>query len=420
VQARSAHKLSVHILIAMGLALICGWVLKSFVAPETAVAVHVIDGGFNAVGQIFIRSLQLLVIPLVFVSLVCGTSSLTDLAQLGRIGGKTFALYMVTTAAAITLAILFALVFKPGKGVALDAGEFVPKESPPMWDVLINLMPKNPIEAMAEGNMLQVIVFSLLLGIAISQSGEAGKRLAMLFEDWNTVILKLVHLLVLLAPYGVFCLLTRVIYQLGLDAIAPLAKYFGVVLFTLLVQLLLVYPALVTFLARANPICFLTKMKEAWVFAFSTASSNATLPITLSTVREKLGVSNRIASFSVPLGATINMDGTAIMQGVATVFIAQVYAIDLSLIQILTVIATATLASIGTAGVPGVGLIMLTLVLQQVGLPIEGIAMIIGIDRLLDMTRTAVNITGDAAVACVVANSENEFDRAVFNAPDSP
>ena len=416
-QAKSAHKLSVHILIAMGLAIVAGAVLKGVVAPDSAFAINVIDGAFNAIGQIFIRSLQLLVIPLVFVSLVCGTSSLTDIAQLGRIGGKALGLYMLTTAAAITLAIVFALLFSPGKGVALEAGEFEVKASPSMWDVLINIMPKNPIEAMAEGNMLQVILFSVLLGIAISQSGNAGKRLNEFFEDWNTVILKLVHILVMLAPYGVFCLLTRVVYQLGLDAIAPLAKYFGTVLFALLIQLTVVYPTLVTVFARANPVPFLSKMKGAWVFAFSTASSNATLPITLAAVREKLVVSNRIASFSVPLGATINMDGTAIMQGVATVFIAQVYGIDLTMTQILMVIATATLASIGTAGVPGVGLIMLTLVLQQVGLPIEGIAMIIGIDRLLDMSRTAVNITGDAAVACIVANSENEFDRETFNDP---
>lgn len=404
---------------AMGLALLFGLALKFSLAPDSAIATHVIHGGFNAVGQIFIRSLQLLVIPLVFVSLVCGTSSLTDLKQLGRIGGKTMGLYMLTTAAAITLAVVFALLISPGSGVQMTGGDFEAKAAPPLWDTFINIMPKNPIEAMAEGNMLQVILFSILLGIAISQSGESGKRLNAFFEDMNVVILKLVHLLVLLAPYGVFCLLTRVTYELGFDAIASLAKYFGVVLFTLLVQLLLVYPALVTMFARANPVTFLSKMKEAWIFAFSTASSNATLPITLSTVREKMGVSNRIASFSVPLGATINMDGTAIMQGVATVFIAQVYGIDLSLNQILMVITTATLASIGTAGVPGVGLIMLTLVLQQVGLPIEGIAMIIGIDRLLDMTRTAVNITGDAAVACVVANSENEWDRQVFNDPEA-
>jgi Na+/H+-dicarboxylate symporter len=283
--------------------------------------------------------------------------------------------------------------------------------------VLIEIIPKNPVAAMAEGQMLQLILFSVLIGIAISLSGEAGQRLNAVFEDWNTVILKLVHILILLAPYGVFCLLTGVVFELGLDAIAPLAKYFGVVLLALMVQLLVVYPSLFALLVRANPLQFLTKMRSAWLFAFSTASSNATLPITLATVRERLGVSNRIAAFSVPLGATINMDGTAIMQGVATVFIAQVYGIDLSLAQILTVILTATLASIGTAGVPGVGLIMLTLVLQQVGLPVEGIAMIIGIDRLLDMTRTAVNITGDAAVACIVGHSEQEMDRRVFENP---
>jgi Na+/H+-dicarboxylate symporter len=415
--ATGSHKLSVQIVVAMVLAILAGALARLWLPADGVVAQVLIDGAFDSLGQIFIRSLQLLVVPLVFVSLVCGTSSLTDIRQLGRIGVKTVSMYLLTTALAISLAISLGLLFDPGLGVALQAEAFEIKPSPSLWQVLIEIMPKNPVAAMAEGQMLQLILFSVLLGIAISQSGEAGQRLNAVFEDWNTVILKLVHIRILLAPYGVFCLLTGVVFELGLDAIAPLAKYFGVVLLALMVQLLVVYPSLFALLVRANPLQFLTKMRSAWLFAFSTASSNATLPITLATVRERLGVSNRIAAFSVPLGATINMDGTAIMQGVATVFIAQVYGIDLSLAQILTVILTATLASIGTAGVPGVGLIMLTLVLQQVGLPVEGIAMIIGIDRLLDMTRTAVNITGDAAVACIVGHSEQEMDRRVFENP---
>jgi len=271
---------------------------------------------------------------------------------------------------------------------------------------------------MAEGKMLQIIVFALLLGMAVNHSGEAGQRIRANFEDWNTVVLNLVTMLMKLAPYGVFALLFTLFARQGLSAIEELSVYFGTVVLVLLIQALFVYPAILTVLARLNPIMFLNKMRNVQLFAFSTASSNATLPVTMRTVEKRLGVDNRVASFSLPLGATLNMDGTAIMQGVATVFIAQAYGIELSAIDFLTVIATATLASIGTAGVPGVGLVMLSMVLTQVGLPVEGIALIIGVDRLLDMMRTAVNVTGDATVTCVVAKSEQQLDEAVFNNPD--
>lgn len=377
-----------------------------------------VDGIFHVGGEIFIASLKMLVVPLVFVSLVCGTCSLSDTSKLGRLGGKSIGLYILTTALAISLAIGAALLVGPGNGVEMQSdATFDVSSAPTLAQVFINIFPSNPIQSMASGNMLQIIVFAVLFGLAVALSGQAGERVAALFNDFNEIIMKLVTLLMNLAPYGVFFLMAKLFTTLGFETIASLLKYFLVVLFVLLFHGMAVYPTLLKSLTGLNPLIFLRKMRDAALFAFSTSSSNATLPVTMETVNKKLGVNNSISSFTVPLGATINMDGTAIMQGVATVFIAQVFGVDLTLSDYLMVILTATLASIGTAGVPGVGLIMLAMVLQQVGLPVEGIALIIGVDRLLDMTRTSVNITGDAMVSIVVAKSEGEFDERVFNDP---
>jgi Na+/H+-dicarboxylate symporter len=374
-----------------------------------------VDGIFNIGGQIFVNSLKMLVVPLVFVSLVCGTCSLSDPKKLGRLGGKSISLYLLTTAIAITIAMTLALVINPGEGVSIaSSATFDAKQAPSLTDVIINMFPTNPINAMSSGNMLQVIVFALLIGIAMALSGEAGKRLTAVFEDLNTVILKLVSILMNIAPYGVFFLMAKLFSYIEGDLIVKLIFYFGTVLLALFIHALIVYPLLLKSFSGLNPVIFLNKIKELCIFAFSTSSSSATMPVTLETATKKLGADNKVASFTIPLGATINMDGTAIMQGVATVFIAQVFAVDLSINDYLMVILTATLASIGTAGVPGVGLIMLAMVLNQVGLPVEGIAIIMGVDRLLDMTRTAVNVTGDCMVTCIVSKSENEFDEAVF------
>lgn len=379
-----------------------------------------VEGIFNIIGKIFIASLQMLVVPLVFVSLVCGTCNLSDPSKLGRLGGKSILLYLLTTALAISLAISFALLVSPGEGINLDTNtSFSTKEAPSLSDVIINMFPTNPINAMAQGNMLQIIVFSVLFGVAMAMSGSAGKRLGDLFEDLNKVVMRLVTILMNLAPYGVFALMAKLFATIGFDTFASLLKYFFLVLFVLLVHAFVSYPILLKVLAGLNPVIMIRKMRDAALFAFSTSSSSATLPVTLETARNKLGVKNTVASFTVPLGATINMDGTAIMQGVATVFIAQVYGVDLSVSDYLMVILTATLASVGTAGVPGVGLIMLAMVLQQVGLPVEGIALIIGVDRLLDMTRTAVNVTGDCTVACIVAKSEGELELDTYNDPNA-
>jgi len=412
--------LTQKILLAMFLAIVTGLLANLSIGYADWLDVLTKDwlagGLFFVMGKIFVATLKLLVVPMVFVSLVCGAASLGDSKQLGRLGGKTILLYLLTTAVAISLAMLMALWFQPGVGANLHSDTAVSiGEGSSFAQVLINIFPTNPISAMAEGKMLQIIVFALLLGVAMNHSGEAGQRLKANFEDWNEVVMNLVSILMKLAPYGVFALLFNLIVDKGIGAIDELIVYFVTVVLVLLIHACVVYPALLMALAKLNPVTFFAKMRNVQLFAFSTASSNATLPITMRAVEDRLGVDNRIASFSLPLGATLNMDGTAIMQGVATVFIAQAYGIDLTALDYLTVIATATLASIGTAGVPGVGLVMLSLVLTQVGLPVEGIALIIGVDRLLDMLRTAVNVTGDATVSCIVAKSENQFDQSCFD-----
>ncbi len=374
------------------------------------------EGILDVVGQIFIASLRLVIVPLVFFSLVCGVVSISSSSRLGTISLKTLSLYLLTTAIAISVALTFALIFKPGVGIDLALPTaFEASEAPSLKQVLIDIFPTNPIAAMAEGNMLQIIVFSILFGIALKSLGEAGSSLKNSFEVINNVILSLVRMLIELAPYGIFALLFSLFAVQGFGMIGDLAKYFFLLVFVLLFHGFVTYGSLLTLIGRLNPVQFFLKVRSLAVFAFSTSSSSATMPVTLETVKNKLGVNPSVGSFTVPLGATINMDGTAIMQGVATVFISQAYNIDLSLVDYLMVILTATLASIGTAGVPGVGLIMLAMVLQQVGLPVEGIALIIGVDRLLDMTRTAVNVCGDAMVSCLVAKSENEFEISTFH-----
>jgi Na+/H+-dicarboxylate symporter len=320
----------------------------------------------------------------------------------------------------VSLALLAAVLVGPGQGVDLiTEAVFEPAPAPPLKDVLIDIFPSNPVAAMAEGEMLQIIVFALLFGYAIAHAGEPGRRVAALFTDLESVIMRMVGILMSFAPYGVFALLARLFADMGLGAIADLAVYFFTVLGVLIFHGLVVYSLLLRALTGLSPAVLLRKMRSVWAFAFSTASSGATLPITLRTVEKRLGVNNAVAGFTVPLGATINMDGTAIMQGVATVFIAQVYGFELGLSAYITVILTATLASIGTAAVPGVGLITLAMVLEQAGLPVEGIALIIGVDRLLDMVRTVINVTGDATAAVVVGASEGKLAREVFFDPDA-
>jgi Na+/H+-dicarboxylate symporter len=400
----------------MAAGLVAG-VAINLIGADGLVGSYVVDGLFHVVGTIFLASLKLLVVPLVLVSLVCGTASLEDVTRLGRVGGETLVLYLLTTAIAISLALLASALVQPGAGFDLPTDlSFQGSEAPGLGETLINIFPTNPVQAMAQGNMLQIIVFAVLFGIATTLAGEPGRRLLSVFQDLNAVILRMVMMLVNLAPYGVFCLIARVFAVQGFGAILHLAQYFLVVLGVLLVHAFVVYPALLRSLSGLRPRTFFRKMRDPIALAFSTASSNATLPVTLENAEGRLGVHNSVASFTIPLGATLNMDGTAIMQGVATVFIAQAYQMDIGVTGYLMVVVTATLASIGTAGVPGVGLIMLAMVLRQVNLPVEGIGLVIGVDRLLDMVRTAVNVTGDSAVTCIVARTEDQLDLEVYEA----
>ena len=367
-------------------------------------------------GSLFISSLKMLVVPVVFFSIVCGVSNLSELSALGRIGGKSFFLYLFTTTIAISLALLVSNLINPGSNANFGTVEdFIQKEGPSLKEVIINIVPYNPIKALADSNMLQIIFFAIFFGISINLLKEKAKRIKDISNLFNDLFLKMIEIVMYFAPFGVFFLIYKTFLTQGFQAIVDLGAYFFSVLIVLIIHFFLTYGGFLIIFTKIKITRFYSKMKDTFLFAFSTASSAATIPITLKTVEERLGVDKSVASFSVPLGATINMDGTAIMQGVATVFIANAYNIDLSTVDYLSVILVATLASIGTAGVPGVGLVMLTMVLNQVGLPAEGIALIIGIDRILDMTRTAVNVTGDAAISCLVAKSEKKIDYKKIN-----
>ena len=402
-------------LVAMIVGAILGIVLGSVDSFKGWVEVYLSFGLFDIIGKLFVNSLKMLVVPLVFCSIAVGVSSLANISLMGRVGLKAIIIYLFTTAIAISLALIVAITINPGKGLDIaDASEFTVKEAPSIISVITSIIPSNPVLAMAEGEMLQIILFSILLGVAITLSASAGEPIKKGLQSLNSVMMAMVNIVMKFAPLGVFCLIAKTFATQGVSMIIPLASYFFTVATVLLLHVLITYSVLLKVIAKVSPIIFIKKMRDAVVFAFSTASSNATIPVTLNTVEKKLGVDKAVASFTVPLGATINMDGTAIMQGVATVFIASVYQVDLSLADYLTVILTATMASIGTAGVPGVGLIMLTMVLAQVGLPVEGIALIIGIDRLLDMMRTAVNITGDSMVSIITAKSEKSFNEKKF------
>ncbi len=393
------------------IALIVGSVLGSFFNYIDLEDNNFILTFIEVPSSLFISSLKMLVVPVVFFSIVCGVSNLNNITSLGKIGGKSLFLYMLTTCVAISIALIISKVINPGfNGDITSIQEFTKKPGPSISAVITGIIPNNPIKAFVEANMLQIIFFSVLLGVTINLLGDKSKRLKSYFNIFNELFLKMIEIIMNFAPYGVFFLIFKTFYTQGFDAILNLGSYFFTVLLILLIHMFFTYGSLIIFFTKINIYKFFTKMKNTILFAFSTASSAATIPVTLKTVEKDLGVDKSVASFTVPLGATINMDGTAIMQGVATVFIANVYGIDLFMTDYLSVIVIATLASVGTAGVPGVGLIMLTMVLNQVGLPAEGIAIIIGIDRLLDMTRTAVNVTGDATISCLVGKFENKID----------
>jgi Na+/H+-dicarboxylate symporter len=376
------------------------------------------------VGKLFIRLITMLVIPLVVASLMTGVASLGDIRKLGRLGGKTLAYYMLTTAVAVTIGLTLALAVKPGSRIAPAsrdalAAEFageaagrvqVAQEAPSIGQMLLDMVPTNPFAAAAGGNLLSLIVFVLIFGAAVSLLvPERRDAVLNFFHGVNDAAMIVIDWVMKLAPYAVFALIATVISRFGLDVLRSLAVYALVVVAGLAIHVFGTYSTLVALLARLSPLEFFRRIREVPVIAFSTSSSNATLPVTMETAEEKLGVPKPIASFVLPLGATINMDGTALYQGVATVFIAQVYGHALTPAELLMIVLTATLASIGAAGVPSAGIITLVLVLQSVGLAGQaaaGIALILGVDRILDMLRTAVNVTGDLSCAAFVARSE--------------
>lgn len=413
-------KISLTTLIFIGLiaGLVCGIILNLFVPASYVRDTIIVDGICYVIGNGFIRLMKMLVVPLVFCSLVCGASAIGDTKTLGKVGGRTIVFYLATTALAITVAITVASIIKPGVGLnmnAFEAGEVTVAEKTTAADTLLNIIPDNPIGSLANGTMLQIIFFALIVGILLAKMGERAEMISNFMNQCNDLMMEMTNLVMSFAPIGVFFMLTRTFANLGFDAFLPLIKYMASVTTGLFFQCFVVYMVLLLIFTRLNPFRFVKKFFPVMAFAFSTATSNATIPMNIDTLEEKMGVSRRISSFTIPLGATINMDGTSIMQGVAVVFAAQAYGIHLGASGYLTVIATATLASIGTAGIPSVGLVTLSMVFAAVGLPVEAIAIIMGIDRILDMLRTAVNITGDAVCTTIVAHQNKAIDREIFN-----
>jgi len=418
-KTRKKAGLTTMIFIALISGMLLGGIIHYFVPAGYVRDTVFVDGIFYVIGNGFLRLMQMLVVPLVFCSIVCGSASIGDTKTLGKVGVKTVLFYLLTTALAIIAALGIALIIRPGIGIPSSALETSGTVSGTIQktsavDTILNIIPTNPIQGIAEGNMLQIILFAIVIGIILAKLGEKVEIVSNFFAQFNDIMMEMTNIVMKLAPIGVFCLITRTFSGIGFSAFVPLLKYMVSVLLSLAFHCFVIYALLFFIFTRLNPYHFIKKYLPVMGFAFSTATSNATIPLAIETLREKMGVSKKISSFTIPLGATINMDGTAIMQGVAVVFASQAFGIPLTPADYATVILTATLASIGTAGVPSVGLITLTMVFASVGLPTEAIALIMGIDRLLDMARTAVNITGDALCTSIVAYQDKSMDVDVF------
>lgn len=421
--------LTTKIFIALALGAIVGIILN-YVVPDSDFKQNVIiNGVLYVVGQGFIRLMQMLVVPLVLTSLVCGSMSIGDTKKLGSVGVRTLCFYIATTALAITVALCIGNLINPGVGLDMDTVQQSAAatssvnstgnaDSVSVTETILNIIPTNIFNGLSEASMLQVIFFALVLGIILAKLGDSVDTVSSLFSQGNDIMMEMTMMVMSLAPIGVFCLIARTFSTIGFDAFVPLLKYMLSVFIALGVQAFVVYMSLLKIFTGLNPIKFVRKFFPVMAFAFSTSTSNATIPLSIETLSKKIGVSRKISSFTIPLGATINMDGTSIMQGVAVVFVAQAFGIQLDIMDYITVIGTATLASIGTAGIPSVGLITLTMVFNSVGLPVEGIALIMGIDRILDMTRTAVNITGDAVCTTIVAKHNKAVDIETYNNMD--
>ncbi|MBQ6344806.1 MAG: dicarboxylate/amino acid:cation symporter [Methanobrevibacter sp.] len=408
--------LSNWILIGMLLGLATGIILNFFVPDSFFKNIILIDNIFYLGGSLFIKLMRMLVVPLVFCSIVVGAASISDIRKIGTIGGRTIGIYLITTALAVTIALLIGILVKPGVGLNMVAAAQSSNVTlnQTMTDTILNMVPDNPINSLASGDMIPVIIFALLIGIILAKLKEETEIVGKFFAQGNRIMMEMTSIVMKFAPIGVFCLMARTFAGLGFEGLLPLGKYILCVLIGLAIQAFIVYPSMLVVFTRLNPIRFFRKFISVMFFAFSSSTSNATIPLNLDKLSE-MGVSLEVSSFTIPLGATINMDGTAIMQGVAVMFAAQAYGMDLGLSALITVIFTAVMASIGTAGVPSVGLITLTMVFNSVGLPVQAIGIIFGIDHILDMFRTAVNVTGDAICTLIVSFKNKSLDVDVFN-----
>lgn len=411
----TTNNLTKQILWAILFGTLCGLLIK-FSPVTWRLGEIFADGIFNIGGAVFINLVKLLVVPLVFFSLLSGICNLRDVKKLGTIGIKSIAYFVTTTAFATLLAVLIANALHVGKGASFPIVSSVHEAIPSLQQFLINIVPSNPFQALAEANILQIIVFTVILGTAINMAGDAGKRIASLLNDLNFVIMKTIMLVMRFTPIGVFCLIAILFAKLGLEMIAQLVNYFIVVVAVLFIHTIIVYGFMLKFLAKLNPVKFFKKMYSVILFSFSVSSSNASLLLALDTVENKLGVNNAVASFVLSLGINMNKNGSAIMQGVAAIFIAHAYHVDIGFVGNVMIVLLTTLGAISTAGVPSVGILSLVMVLKQVGLPVEGIAVILAVDRVLDMLRTSVNVVGNAVIACIVGKNEQKIDLKTYDA----
>jgi Na+/H+-dicarboxylate symporter len=405
----------------MLLGLIVGLLLNFYVTDPFIKDIVLMNNVFYLGGNLFIKLMKMLVVPLVFFSIVVGVASISDIRTIGSIGGTTILIYLITTALAVTIALIIGMYIQPGAGLHMSdiGGASNLTMNQTMTDTILNLVPDNPFSSLATGDMLPVIIFGLLIGIILAKLREETETFNKIFTEGNKIMMEMTSIVMKFAPIGVFCLMAKTFGGLGFDGILPLGKYFVCVLIGLAIQGFVVYPSLLVLFTRLNPIKFFKRFFSVMFFAFSSSTSNATIPLNMEKLHE-MGVSRDVSSFTIPLGATINMDGTAIMQGVAVMFAAQAYGIDLGTSALLTVIFTAVMASVGTAGVPSVGLVTLTMVFNSVGLPVQAIGVIFGIDHILDMFRTAINVTGDAICTIIVSFRNKAIDLDIYNGKKPP
>lgn len=415
------NRMTTKILIWMIGGLVAGVLINTFANDVAFIQKYLVNGFFHVVGSIFINLLKMLVVPLLIFSLICGVCSIREIALLKRISSQSFLLFMLTTALAAVSAITIALFVELGQGFDMaQLKNTIPPPPAPLWSqILIDFVPNNVVLAYSQDSMLKIIFFTILFSICVLLIGKQGEVIIEFSEKMNEIMMKMASVIVQLAPIGIFALMAKTFSQQGVDLIQPMIGYFALVAMVLIFHTTATLTVLLKLLGRINPLVFMKKMRSVQMFAFSTASSSATMPVTLRTAEKCLGIDKTTSSFVVPFGATLNMDGTAITHGVATVFIANVYGIDLGITDYLSVVAMTVLASIGTAGVPGLGVVMLAMVFNQVGLPVEGIVLVLGVDRLLDMMRTAVNVTGDMTVAMIVSRNEDNVSMEIFNDPSA-